>query len=340
VIFPSACRSAEQDTAIATGQEAPCREPDDPHVVAEVLAAELRADPHLPGDLKDLLLQASVPEPVPGRRTGLRQRVQVARRRVLGGLQRVLGAGAAHHDGQVIGRARGRPERADLLPQEGEHAGLVQNRLRLLVQERLVGRAAALGHEQELVLIPAGSVDLDLGRQVAAGVALVPHGQRGQLGVPQVQLRVGVIDAARDVLLVPPVGEHVLAALAHHDRGPGVLAHGQHAPRRDARVLQQVERDVPVVRAGLGVAGDGAQLTQVAGPQQVRDIPHRRPGQQGEDAGVDLEKISPERLTAGQAARVQLAVVGVIRTSRQQFGKTELGHRRGSSSAGHGCSSS
>ena len=138
-----------------------------------------------------------------------------------------------------------------------EHPGRVQHGLGLLVQERLVGRPAALGHEQELVLLPAGGVDLHLGGQVAAGVLLFPHGQRRELGVPQVQRGVGVVDAARDVLLVPPVGEHVLAALAHHDGGAGVLAHGQHPPGRDARVLEQVAGHVPVVRGGLRVVQDG-----------------------------------------------------------------------------------
>jgi hypothetical protein len=116
---------------------------------------------------------------------------------------------------------------------------------------------AALGHEQELVLLAAGGVDLHLGRQVAAGVLLLEHAQRRELGVPQVQGGVGVVDAARDVLLVPAVGQHVLAALAHHDRGPGVLAHGQHAAGRDARVLEQVAGHIAVVRGRFGVIEDG-----------------------------------------------------------------------------------
>jgi len=78
-----------------------------------------------------------------------------------------------------------------------------------------------------------------------------------ELGVAEVQLGVGVVDAARDVLLVPAVGEHVLAALAHHDRGAGVLAHRQHPAGRDARVLEQVTGHVPVVRGGFGVVQDG-----------------------------------------------------------------------------------
>jgi hypothetical protein len=49
----------------------------------------------------------------------------------------------------------------------------VEQRLRLLEQEALVGRAAALGHEQELVLVAVGRGHLDLRRQVGAGVDLL-----------------------------------------------------------------------------------------------------------------------------------------------------------------------
>jgi hypothetical protein len=59
VILASAWRSAEQETAVP-GQA------DHPHVVAEVLAAELRADSDLAGDLQYQLLQIRVAEAVAG----------------------------------------------------------------------------------------------------------------------------------------------------------------------------------------------------------------------------------------------------------------------------------
>ena len=74
-------------------------QPDHPHVVAEVLAAELRADADPPGDAEHLLLKLAVAEAVPRGRALLGQRVQVLQgRRVLGGIQRELGAGPADHD--------------------------------------------------------------------------------------------------------------------------------------------------------------------------------------------------------------------------------------------------
>ena len=203
------------------------------HVVAEVLAAELRADADLLRQLEDLLLQLLVAEAVPGRRALGGQLVQVVRGGVLRGLQGELGGRAADDDRQVVRRAGRRAERADLLLQELHHGGLVQDGLRLLVEERLVGRAAALGHEEELVRAAVGRVQLDLRGQVGAGVLLVPHGQRGHLRVAQVELRVRVVDAARQGLLVAAFGEHVLAALAHDDRRAGVLAH--RAARRPPR---------------------------------------------------------------------------------------------------------
>src|SRR5260370_33441308 len=95
-----------------------------------------------------------------------------------------------------------------------------------LFRSRLVRRAAALGHEQELVLAAAGGVQLDLGGQGAAGVPLVPHGQRRELGGAEVQRGVSVVDAAGDVLLVAAVAQPLLAPLSHHHRGPVVLARG------------------------------------------------------------------------------------------------------------------
>ena len=101
---------------------------------------------------------------------------------------------------------------------------------------------------------------------------------------------VGVEDAAGDRGLVAAAGEHELALLAHDDRGAGVLAHRQHAAGRDGRVLQQLERDEPVVGRRLGVVEDRAQLREVPGPQEVRDVAHRLGREQGQRLGLDLEE--------------------------------------------------
>ena len=236
------------------------REPDHADVVAEVLAAELRADAEAARHLEHLGLHVEVAEGMSPSGSRGRQPVEVARARVLRGLERVLRRRAADDDGEVVRRARGRAERAQLLVEELAHRRRVEHGLGLLEQQRLVRRAAALGHEEELVrrLVPGRGVgvELDLRRQVGAGVLLVPHGQRRHLRVAQVERRVGVVDALADRALVVARGEHLLAALAHDDRRAGVLAHRQDAARGDVHVLEQVERDEAVVGARLGVVED------------------------------------------------------------------------------------
>jgi len=232
----------------------------------------------------------------------------------------------------VVRRARGRPERADLLVQELQHPLRVQDRLGLLEEERLVGRAAALGHEEELVLrLPRGlrrGVELDLRGQVGAGVLLLVGRQGGELGVAQVELGVGVVDPARDRLAVVGAGEDALGLLAHHDRGSGVLAHRQHPAGGDVDVLEQVERDEAVVAGGLRVVDDLAQLSKVGGPQIVGDVVHRLGGQPLDRLRRDPQERLPVDLERGHPLRGDQPVGSVVRAGREQVGVEELGSRR------------
>ena len=132
-------------------RSAVARQADHPHVVAEVLATELRADVERAGQFQDLLLGLGVADRVAGHRPFGGQGVQVAGAGVLRGLEGVLGAGAADDHSQVIRRAGSRAQLAQLLVEEPHECLGVQHRLGLLVQEGLVGRTATLGHDQELV---------------------------------------------------------------------------------------------------------------------------------------------------------------------------------------------
>lgn len=129
-----------------------------------------------------LLLHLQVTEAAAGLRVARRRElVEEFRRRILRRLQRELGRRAAD-DRQVVRRAVRGAEQTDLLLQEGHDLVGVQDRLGLLVEVRLVGRPAALGHEQELVGVLVAldrvGVQLDLGRQVAAGVLLLEERHR------------------------------------------------------------------------------------------------------------------------------------------------------------------
>ena len=98
------------------------RQPDHPHVVAEIFAAELRADAEAAGQLQHLRLEIAVAIGLAVFVAGGRQAVEIAAARELDGLQIHLGRGAADHDREVIGRAGGGAERADLLVDEFESA--------------------------------------------------------------------------------------------------------------------------------------------------------------------------------------------------------------------------
>ena len=146
-------------------------------------------------------------------------------------------------------------------------------------------------------------VELDLRGQVGAGVLLLPHRQRRELGVAQVELGVGVVHPERDRLGVVGAGEHALGLLAHHDGGAGVLAHRQHAAGADVDVLEQVERHEPVVARRLRVVDDPPQLGEVRGPQVVRDVVHRLGRQLPDRLGRHLEEGPPAGLEGRRPPR-------------------------------------
>ena len=152
-------------------------------VVAEVLAAELRADAELLRQREHLGLQVQVAEGVTARLPVVGQAVEVLGRGVLRDLQGVLGAGPTHDDTRWYGGQAAVPRPRSFSSRNPRHRRRVEQRLGLLEQERLVRAAAALGHDQELVgELVAGlgvGVELDLGGQVRAGVALLPHRHRG-----------------------------------------------------------------------------------------------------------------------------------------------------------------
>jgi hypothetical protein len=74
---------------------------------------------------------------------------------------------------QVVRRAGGGSQRLHFFHEELLETSGVEKRLCLLVQIGLVGGAAPLGHEQELVFHPVGGVQVDLGRKIAAGIDLI-----------------------------------------------------------------------------------------------------------------------------------------------------------------------
>ena len=303
-------------------------ESDDAHVMAEVLAAELCADARLLRDLEELGLEFEVTESASELVALERQRVEVAGRGHLRRLERELGRRAADHDGEVVRRARRGSEEVHLLGDELGQRGRIEECLRLLEQVALVGRAAALRHEEELVGGAVDRGDLDLGRKVRAGVDLAVHVEWCHLRVAQVVAQVHVVHTARDRGLVVARGEDVLAPLGLDDRGARVLTSGQYAAGGDVGVAQQVERHEPIVARGLGVVEDRADLRQMTGAQVVVDLEHRGRRELGDRRGGDAEERPRRGLDLLDPLGGEEAIVGRVGTEGEDVLVLEVSHLR------------
>ena len=107
MILPSAWRSAEQHTAIATGQLAPWRGSRITRASwQKYLPPNCAPMPVAARDLEHLLLPLEIAERAAERAALGRQMIEVARRRELRDLERLLGARPADHDREVIRRTR------------------------------------------------------------------------------------------------------------------------------------------------------------------------------------------------------------------------------------------
>ena len=305
------------------------RQADDADVEREPFAAELRADAEGVRDLQELGLEGEVAEGAAVLVARSRERVVVVGRGQLDGLHGRLGGGAADDEGEVVRRAGRGAERLHLLGQELDEGLRVQDGLGLLVEVALVGGAAAFGHEEELELHALGRGEVDLRGQVGPGVLLGVEVERRELGITQVVLRVGLVDAERKGLGVVAAGPDLLALLAGDLRGAGVLAERQHALRRDLGVAQHRQRDGTVVVASLGVREDRGDLLKVLGAEVEIDIMQRLVGEQREGLRGDLEDRLAGELGDGHMLLGQQAVLRAVRAQRKRVLVMERGsHRR------------
>ena len=78
----------------------------------------------------------------------------------------------------MVRRAGGCTEAQNLVLEEINHPVMGQKRRRALIKERLIGRAATLCHEEELVGVFAFFIDVDLRRQIVLGILFFEHRER------------------------------------------------------------------------------------------------------------------------------------------------------------------
>ena len=227
----------------------------------------------------------------------------------------------------MIGRTRRRAERADGLVHELRQRVGIEHRFRLLEQEGLVRRPPALRHELQLVLVAGNGLDLDLRRQVRAGIALLEHREWRHLRVAQVRAGVGVVDAVRQPGGIVGAGEHVLALVAVDDRRPRVLTRRQHHLRGDHGVLQHLHCHEPVVVGGLRVIEDRPKLRQMIRPEEVRHVADRLGCKQPQRFRIDLQNLSAaDRCRLDQPLDIEPAVLGIIDTQLEHGFIVEIGH--------------
>ena len=257
-----------------------------------------------------------------------RQLVEIARAGELDRLHGRLGRRPADHDREVIGRAGGRAQRTQLLREELLQARGIEQRLGLLEEHRLVGRSASLGDEQELVLLARGRENVDLGRQVRAGVDLVVHREGNGLRVAEVLFLIRVVDSPRQPLLVlaPPVQTRwpflpmiVAVPVSWHI--------GSSNPAATA-ALREGQGNAPVVGRRFGIVEDRRDLGEVRRAVQKRDIPQGFPRQKLERLRLDLEDLLPLEGRCANEIRIELAVTGRIRGQWERVLVGELWHDR------------
>ena len=252
------------------------RQTDHAHVVAEVLAAELRADPELLRERQhfgfELHVAEAAPELVAGGRAASRDSAPTRASRSSTPSPPTCRRSRARGGTADTQRCRAcaASRRASVSNDDGLSSAFVSWNSRLLFAE-----PPPLAMNNSLYASPStDSISISAGRFVPVFFSSY-IGERRHLRVAQVVLGVGAEDAAGDRLAVAAARQHQLALLALHDRGAGVLARREDAARRDARVLQQLQRDEAIVRRRFGIVEDRRQLREVAGTQQVRDVEHR-----------------------------------------------------------------
>jgi len=214
----------------------------------------------------------------------------------------------------VVRRTCGSAERTHLLVHEAEEALRVQKRLRLLIEVALVRRATALRHEEEFVRVAVGRENLDLGGQVRLRINLPIHVERRHLRVAEVRRLVRVVHSARDRGLVASAGEDALTLFPHHDGRTGVLAAWQDVPRRDACVLEELERDDAIVGGRFGVAQDRRELLQMPWAQEVGDVAHRFAREERERLRLNLQERRSSSLERRDVVLREKAIGGLVGT--------------------------
>ncbi|GFI68143.1 hypothetical protein IMSAG192_01684 [Muribaculaceae bacterium] len=217
----------------------------------------------------------------------------------------------------MVGGTCGCAERLHLLYEEWHELLGIEQRFCLLVEVGLVGRASALGHEEEIVFVAVDSVEVDLCGKVASGVYLVVHVKRSVLRVAQVASCVCVIYTVGYLLFVASAGVYVLAFLADAYCRTGVLAEGELSFSRDFSVAQHCESHKLIVLAGFWVGKDFGYHLVVLATEHERIVVCCLTGKHAERLGVYHEHLAVAPFLNLHIVGCEVIVLGFVGRHRE-----------------------
>ncbi len=295
------------------------RHADHADVVSEILAAELCAETQAMGCLEKFFLEFDVTE-------GMSILISLCGKVVIifyGGFLHCgkvgFGRSASDHERDVVGRTGGRAEGLHLLDEERHECLPVEDSFGFLIKICLVGRAATLCHEQEVVFCAFGGVDFNLCGEIAAGVHLVVHVERRVLRVAEIVLGVGLVDAFGNFLFVIAACPYLLAFVGGTYRCAGVLTEGEHALGGNLGIAEHGESHKLVVLRRFGVMENlGHHLVMLAA-QHERAVVGTYIGQKGKGLGGDHKHLVAVPVLGFHALFGEELILGGVSSEREHF---------------------
>ena len=236
-------------------------ETDDPDVMGEIFSAELSSKPDFLSLLQEFLLEVDVAEGTAGLIACCRERIIELDAGELDCQKVLLRTGTSDHEGDMIRRTSSCTKRTHLLDKERKEGPLILNRrLGHRIEISLIRTSASLCNHNEPILIPLGSLDIDLGREIALGVDLVIHVERGILAVAEILFCESIENSETQGLFVLEIGPDSLAFLAMDNGSTGILAERKYSLYGSLCIAKELEGDIFIVLTCFGVTENSSHL--------------------------------------------------------------------------------
>jgi hypothetical protein len=205
-----------------------------------------------------------------------------------------------------------------LADQELQKAVRGQQRLRLLEEGGLVGRATSFRHEEKPVGVAIHRLDVDLGRQVGTGVDLPVHVERYGLRVTEILFGISLVHTLREGHLILPAGPHLLPFFGDDGCGASVLAYREFELGGNLGVAQERHCHALVVPGCLRIAQNPAHGFVVFRAEEEGDVTHRLIGNDSQRFGIDFEDLVAFEGSDGNifVRAPHLPVLGLVHAER------------------------